>query len=89
MEYQALSMNTNKITISINSIQVNKAKIELYVNSTASSKSATYVNKIYLTLNDLKILVDQGAKKYTLTKKYLWNSSLSCIYELTLEVSSS
>ena len=65
---QALSMNTNKITISINSIQVNKAKIELYVNSTASSKSATYVNKIYLTLNDLKNLVDQGAKSIPLQR---------------------
>lgn len=85
---EELSVDTGGIMISIDPIQVNKAKIELYANSTASSKSAKYVNKIYLTLNDLKNLVDQGEKTYNLTKRYLWNSSEYFDYTLALEVSS-
>ena len=44
---EEVSFDTGAIMISMDTIQVNKAKIELYVNSTASSKSAKYVNKIY------------------------------------------
>lgn len=85
---EELSTDTGGKMISIDPIQVNKAKIELYANNTASSKSAKYVNKIYLTSNDLKNLVDQGEKTYNLTKRYLWNSSEYFDYTLALEVSS-
>lgn len=85
---EELSADTGGIMISIDPIPVNKAKIELYVNNTASSNSAKYVNKIYLTSNDLKNLVDQGEKTYNLTKRYLWNSSEYFDYTLVLEVSS-